>query len=571
MGMMSAPEKNDAQFRLLNYADGIVVCLCEATDHSYDPWLFAIDVQTAQTSQTRRIRHMRRLRRNKKIFVRHNGSFLCYGTHTGTGRDCHREWLVRAVDLQKNEDITVRPVQLRNFAGSDIGSTVCFEIKDGYFYAISNQTGFEDEEIDWTSYYVCLRFPLSDPSQIQWQRIWRRQHREGPISDTWTDLSLRTDESTGQLMIVECRREWLNGSGDNYRTYYTQPFIWAEDGASSDNNNNNDDSTAKFSAWTTPHSASPASAAQSPDTSPLEPVVSNPGIPAYMPLSSYPDDPLAMLLDSSSRPNYEPPKKRLRRHYHPEYSETEPPSSIRKDFIHSRTKFSAYNYSASAFLDLVNDPPPQPSFFSNPPDRLRLRIGARKRKCPIDEDGEETEQGLLYPPEQFDCDGTPLNTSDERFESRGTRLWPPNDAPAELLSLLCPDAHAGKVHAASDERCLVYSTEPPDPGERRQRPIILVSFDPSIRFKTFRRLEGALCPETVAPTPDHDDRQKRVFERDAQDTFDFGAPKCPSSCAHTQDTTDTEKPRIRGPKSSPSWFSVQPAMHLDIDTAYWLR
>lgn len=113
-------------------------------------------------------------------------------------------------------------IQLKNFFGTDIGQTVAFEIIDGYFYAVSNQSTYEVEEIDWTSYYHCYRFPLGteDHGKLQHKRIWRRQHREGPINDCWTSVSIHKDEKTGVVTIVEARREWIGGTSTQTRTFY---------------------------------------------------------------------------------------------------------------------------------------------------------------------------------------------------------------------------------------------------------------------------------------------------------------------------------------------------------------
>jgi hypothetical protein len=72
--------------------------------------------------------------------------------------------------------------------GSEIGSTICFKFYKGFFYALSNQTSFEVKEIDWTSFYHCVRFPLNSPYTDLLQKtknksMWRRQHREDPIND----------------------------------------------------------------------------------------------------------------------------------------------------------------------------------------------------------------------------------------------------------------------------------------------------------------------------------------------------------------------------------------------------
>ena len=119
-------------------------------------------------------------------------------------------------------------IQLRKFFGTDIGQTIAFEIIDGYFYAVSNQSTYEDEEIDWTSYYHCYRFPLrtEDHGILQHKRIWRRQHREGPINDCWTSISIHKHETTGIATIVEARREWVGGTSTHTRTFYVEPLTF---------------------------------------------------------------------------------------------------------------------------------------------------------------------------------------------------------------------------------------------------------------------------------------------------------------------------------------------------------
>ena len=54
--------------------------------------------------------------------------------------------------------------------------------------------------------------------------MWRRQHQEGPIDDRWTRLRLDEDESTGELKIVESRKEWYLGS----RTYHKTDIVFPE-------------------------------------------------------------------------------------------------------------------------------------------------------------------------------------------------------------------------------------------------------------------------------------------------------------------------------------------------------
>ncbi|KAK3942939.1 hypothetical protein QBC46DRAFT_338915 [Diplogelasinospora grovesii] len=97
-------------------------------------------------------------------------------------------------------------------AGSDIRSTICFEIIDGYFYGLSNQTTFKVTGTDLMSYYVCFRFPLNprgfyEIKQAARKRMWRRRHAEGVIDDRWTSLRIFKDERTGMLKVIESRKE----------------------------------------------------------------------------------------------------------------------------------------------------------------------------------------------------------------------------------------------------------------------------------------------------------------------------------------------------------------------------
>ncbi|KKZ61660.1 hypothetical protein EMCG_03810 [[Emmonsia] crescens] len=518
----------EVEFSLLNYSHGIIACLCEMDERS--SWLIVLDIRAKCTRKNGRLLLLQRLESSRKIFVRHNNSVLFYGTHSEFAGHGHHEWVIHGWDLTAKKPLAERAVQLENFVGSEIGSSICFEIHDNHFYAISNETGFEDEEIDWTSYYICIRFPVENPHKVEWRRLWRRQHREGPIHDTWTNISLRTDEATNQLLIIEGRREWRRAGSEHFRTYYMQPLSCFIPDSS-----NNKDGVAQARDWQTGN--------ESPQRDESSP---SPGFPGYLPVPVLPNDPLTLTLDDHSKPNYEPPKKRLRRNYHPEYDEQEISSSGRRDFILAKTKYRTYQHSASAFIDLVKDD----SQSRQPTDHLRLRIGSRKCKCPIGEDR------LLYPPE-LDDNNKPILHSDERFESRGIKLWPPLNSHPELLSLLCPPKRCGNVDAASDERSLVYSTDPSTPDGRR--PIILLSFDPTIQLSNLRRLPVRLnAEESCLPVEiDREDIKlsKRKRKTSTEIESDISAPK-----------SFTPSAQVPVP-----WFRTEKAMYLHINRCYWLR
>ncbi|KAI1382591.1 uncharacterized protein F4822DRAFT_104158 [Hypoxylon trugodes] len=157
-----------------------------------------------------------------KIFVRNNKDYLYFGTHSEEGADGFR----------MNDSFWFpQKIHLTALVGYDIGSTVCFEIIDDYFYGLSNQTDFEIRETNWTSYYHCFRFPLDDPDPKMTQTMektysWRRQHAEGPIDDRWGFLKSERDQTSGRLHIIESRKEWLNGQSGSRRSYYITKVVF---------------------------------------------------------------------------------------------------------------------------------------------------------------------------------------------------------------------------------------------------------------------------------------------------------------------------------------------------------
>lgn len=544
---------------LLHYSDGLASCLCEWVG---EKWLVAFDTGGhSSKGSSNRVRIVRRLRSARELFVRNNASFLYYGTHSRIvyhGQHDHYEWLIHGVDLLEDRNLTGQPIQLENVVGSEIGSTVCFEIRDNYLYAVSNQTSHEEEEIDWTSFYVCVRIPLAKPTEPMWQRYWRRQHQEGPLNDIWTTLALQTDEETGNLMIVESRREWRDGGSENYRTYYMQPI---------DCPNAQTEWDAESLDPVTMHSHS----------SELDPPSS--GFPRYRPppVNELPsDDPLIRTLDAFSKPNYAPPRKRIRRQYHQEYTETERNSVLRRDFPLSKTKFSTYNHSASSFIDLVNDPLSSHSFPA-PPDRLRLRIGSRKRKCPIDEAGEEVRAGFLYQPEHRYKDGSAMECSEERFTSRGISLWPPDDAPEALFWSMCPRSASGSMEATADERAVMYLTKSTD--DARQI-LVLINFDPTIRLRGLKRLEEPCLSKSTGNKRQRCEKGvgSGIVTPDVQLTVPHFSPlsnarsystsSTPYSNGNPSTCADSITPGLD--HAEPRWFTIEPASYRSMD-GYWLR
>ncbi|KAJ5884777.1 hypothetical protein N7495_009287 [Penicillium taxi] len=166
----------------------------------------------------------------------------------------------------------------------------------------------------------------------------------------------------------------------------------------------------------------------------------------------------------------ERPAKRQRRH-----EEYEP---ISDKFILARTRHRGYHLASSTFLDVVS---------THNSSRLLLRTcPTRKRHYSIAQD---------------------------HFYTRGVHFWPPEDAPRALLDIVCPDENSSEVSVYDDERSIVYSVDCDGHSA-----IVLISFDPKIRFPTM----GSLHKEEP-PAPN------KVFPVQVSwpDEFESGVITCP--------------------------------------------
>jgi hypothetical protein len=455
-GSSNACYAEDLEIKSLSFSEGVLVCVCR-TPEMDESWLFVIDLGTELPKYDpcgkpkRRLPVRHKLSCTTKLFIRHNRSYLYYGTHSALRSDNHHEWLVNGLNLETGLPVSSKPFRLADFVGSDSGSTACFKIHEGHLYIVSNQTSFEVEEVDWTSYYHCIKIPLGEASpDLKPRLLWQRQHNEGPINDSWTDLSLQKDEQTNDLLIVECRKEWLGGGSANIRTYYTQPLRF--------------DST--------------------------DDIIQTSNFPQ--------NDPLTKTLDENSRPHYSDPRKRIRKHYHHEYDAehlnplrtTTPP----RDFILAMTKFRAYNVPAMSFIDLVSDPAPLAPGSVRMRDHLRLRIASRKKKSPLIPDPQNPESTILRKPE-LDENDLEIEGSEEDFTSTDVHLWPPDDAPIEIYDVLCPSGRSGSVDAVADEKSIVYTT---DSGMSGTKALVMISFDPMWGFKGMGNLNFAAAADARA-------------------------------------------------------------------------
>ncbi|KAJ5639209.1 uncharacterized protein N7484_007071 [Penicillium longicatenatum] len=447
--LTSEPLGADAVDRvsLLRYADGILVFRVD-TDDDQDDLLLAMDMSN-------RLHHPRKGRlllkkwipAGARVFVRHSRTYIWYGIFTAVGGS-DGVWTVYGMDMTSATLEPMKPTLTRIVDG-DLGQSLCFEMYNEHLYVVSTQVT-SDEDERYSSFYHWFCFAPRQNRRKWSGSIWRREHCEGPINELWTDLSITTDEVTGRPVILECRREYAEGKSENHRTYYTQALQTPEE---------------LLTRYGEGEEATPILFSDSGETSECQ--------------------------ESTRDSNEHRPEKRLRRDYHAEYESTHDPTK-RQEFIAARTKHRSYNLAASTFIDLVNDPALQSDGFRSQ-DRLRLRTVSRKRKCPIDEEGDEGPSGLLFRPTQYNEDGSPVEGSEERFVSRGVYMWPPDDAPAELRRLLCPDSRINTVCAISDERSLIYSVRCAGVPAGNQA-MVLISFDPQIHFPTLSSLHTMKAP-----------------------------------------------------------------------------
>lgn len=493
---------------LLHYSMGMVSMVVEMQGEQ--PSLIVLDVTPKGHKRRKggRVRFARQLTSTRRLFVRHNESYIFYGVYSRVGTDGYPQWTIEWADLRAGyQGPPAKPIILSNFPGSDIGQSVCFELFRDRLYAVTNRMDSNEDELHWVSYYewTCIE-PDPNVRRPRIHRVWRRNHKEGPIMETWTDMFLRENEKTGEIHIYECRREWLHGASDSTRTCYITPLKESQ----SVTVGGTDELLSSTFGSVSLESSGPNGSDDSRVAEGSERRQSH----------GERDDPLSGI-----------GLQRLDKFVHSEYS---PGATCpRYDFILARTRFRTYNASASTFMDLVDDSP-VPASSSSPSGRLRVRICSRKQlgSC-VATSKSSAASGF---------------SSDNRYVSRGTKLWPPDDAPPEIFKLVSPGGSTNVIQAAADERSLIYSV---DIGDHKA--LVLISFDPKIKLSSMRPLNKASSGDTPRT-----------------------AMACPTkTCPKAIKVGDRwvaalESVGVEASQSQPT-IRTEPAMHLNLDQGIWLR
>ncbi|EPS27121.1 hypothetical protein PDE_02063 [Penicillium oxalicum 114-2] len=424
--------------KLLGFHQGVVVFSLAGVRHERDT-LIALDVTHRLTHRPRRLLLDKPLPESSAVVVRHSSKYLWYAFHledAGT----YGTWVCCGYDLHTQREFTFT---LDQMVTSYLGQNICFEIHDDYLYVVSTQNITNDDDDSHSSFFDWVCFAPRREDQKWSGRIWRREHREGPIDDLWMNLSIQKCPVTGRPMIVECRREWPLGGSKSRRTRYSHPLPTPDELGTID----------------------PRGHRGSSIRSPCEDFVKDSRWESEV-------DPKVDSLVT----------KRLQREEHHE-NELDEDRDARMTFIYAHTKYHNYDFASSTFIDLVSDHIPQPHG-RQMQDRLRLRAVSRKRRYPSEEGGSVGPTcGLEVPPTK-----RAMNVHPKQFVSRGVRMWPPENAPVEIHRLLTPTAQAGRVNAVSDDRSLIYSVACPGLPEHHQA-LVLISFDPSLRIPSMRPLQ----------------------------------------------------------------------------------
>lgn len=511
------------KFQLVYYSDGLVSCIYSHSRPDAESWLVVFDVQK-QTVVTKKS-----LESTYKLFVRNNAEYLYFGTHSELGEDGFRRWVLMGYDIQANKWFN-RKIHLMDMVGSDIGQSICFEIIDGHFYGLSNQTSFEVDEVDWTSYYHCFRFPVSDPQPNATERslkdkMWRRQHAEGPIDDRWSFIRLIKNEEHGKLQILESRKEWLDRRSSGQRAYYTTDLEFAPkkqsdlnkvDATSGPVNNTNSANDAGSSGNTGIASSMQSSGGSSAGGH----IILNPssGTPSGL----------------ATRTNYYLPTRtetRLREPYNTHIGDD---ASTALMFTFSKCPVRSYHAQSETFLDLVDNPDPNndlaTSTSSSSTPRLQLRAGTRLRRPAA-----EIPFSAASP--AYDTTRPHTERIKHLYKDQGAnriRFWPPTPSEADALradagdldllgKIVNPPTHTGNARGVWDERSFVYSTGNNADGVQA---VVFVGFDPSIHLQGLRRWnkrtkrgtveENGPTTTTKTTPPDTQQQQQQLLQEEVE-------------------------------------------------------
>ncbi|OHE91742.1 hypothetical protein CORC01_12969 [Colletotrichum orchidophilum] len=425
--MLQTPPAQKYKFRPIHFSDNILSCLYIPRENTGSKKLFVIDIEKRRSFLPKSLHSC------KKPFVRNNQEYLYYGAY-----DDDDKWKLKVLSLSKDSWLPGLLV-LDDLAGFDVGITLAFEIVDDHFYAVSTVPKDEPEGTGHLSRYHGVRYPLGmhnlENKQLMSESMFRRDHRDGPMDNRWTTLSLEKDSKTGVLEVVECRREYsYNGNGksraaSSSRTAYRTAVDFYNDEPADDS----------------------VSIGEGIEQESVQ-------VPGFQ--------------DQTPRSHGSPST-----FHRGDDSFTEPLITFNNCFVRS------YNSPCGAFLDLIN-----PAAVGEKPTSLQLRsmtrLQAATHKQPDSRETNHIENVISYWTLQMKADGESKKLADTLIPHGQDSQW--------------------EISGVADDRSLIYISG--NTKTKNLRPLVLISFDPSIKLPGVLNWLGAPLQNTkgveVKPHPD---------------------------------------------------------------------
>ncbi|KAG7408251.1 hypothetical protein Forpe1208_v012348 [Fusarium oxysporum f. sp. rapae] len=208
-------------FQPLYYAEGVLSCLATQISQDSTPcsWLLIFELR-----EPPRWVVVQRPDPKYSPFVRNDKNYLFCGSKSHTGLDGSYKWGIHCLNLQTRKWADSQ-LTLWDFDGESIGSDICFELFDGQFYCVSNTFRTEANDGMRNNFYQVVRFPVDNAIHEKCEmppmrNLWRLHDSQCAVDERWTSLQLTKDEKTGNLFIVETRKEWFPGNAGSQRTCY---------------------------------------------------------------------------------------------------------------------------------------------------------------------------------------------------------------------------------------------------------------------------------------------------------------------------------------------------------------
>ncbi|KAK2922355.1 hypothetical protein FoTM2_017711 [Fusarium oxysporum f. sp. vasinfectum] len=213
--------QNPHTFQPLYYAEGILSCLATQISQDSTPcsWLLIFELREPPGWVV-----VQRLDSSYPSFVRNDKNYLFWGSKSHARLDGSYRWGIHCLNLQTRKWADSQLI-LWDLDGESIGSDICFELFDGQFYCVSNTFRTEADDGMRNNFYQVVRFPVDNAVHEKCEmppmrNLWRLHDSQCVVDERWTSLQLTKDEKTGNLFIVETRKEWFPGNAGSQRTCY---------------------------------------------------------------------------------------------------------------------------------------------------------------------------------------------------------------------------------------------------------------------------------------------------------------------------------------------------------------